>query len=110
MVGGILLGQRDAAGLTVRSQHLAALVLGAKVGHHAVPKHARGAQLRNLHEEIHANREEEGQAPRELVDIEPRCDAVAHIFGAVGDRTEEHTSELQSLMRISYAVYCLKKK
>src|SRR3546814_6968717 len=33
--------------------------------------------------------------------------------GAVGDdhiRSEEHTSELQSLMRISYAVFCLKKK
>src|SRR3546814_6121286 len=30
---------------------------------------------------------------------------------AVGDfRSEEHTSELQSLMRISYAVFCLKKK
>src|SRR3546814_2414574 len=29
--------------------------------------------------------------------------------GAV-DRSEEHTSELQSLMRISYAVFCLKKK
>src|SRR3546814_3928701 len=28
----------------------------------------------------------------------------------VGDRSEEHTSELQSLMRISYAVFCLKKK
>src|SRR3546814_8975081 len=27
-----------------------------------------------------------------------------------GDRSEEHTSELQSLMRISYAVFCLKKK
>src|SRR3546814_10409867 len=27
-----------------------------------------------------------------------------------GDRLEEHTSELQSLMRISYAVFCLKKK
>src|SRR3546814_8080841 len=26
-----------------------------------------------------------------------------------GDRSEEHTSELQSLMRISYAVFCLKK-
>src|SRR3546814_1251847 len=26
------------------------------------------------------------------------------------DRSEEHTSELQSLMRISYAVFCLKKK
>src|SRR3546814_10790495 len=28
----------------------------------------------------------------------------------VGHRSEEHTSELQSLMRISYAVFCLKKK
>src|SRR3546814_7324942 len=28
----------------------------------------------------------------------------------VVDRSEEHTSELQSLMRISYAVFCLKKK
>src|SRR3546814_8336514 len=30
--------------------------------------------------------------------------------GSPGDRSEEHTSELQSLMRISYAVFCLKKK
>src|SRR3546814_5595104 len=30
--------------------------------------------------------------------------------GAVHTRSEEHTSELQSLMRISYAVFCLKKK
>src|SRR3546814_1423269 len=29
---------------------------------------------------------------------------------AAGGRSEEHTSELQSLMRISYAVFCLKKK
>src|SRR3546814_4736294 len=28
---------------------------------------------------------------------------------ALGNRSEEHTSELQSLMRISYAVFCLKK-
>src|SRR3546814_5324747 len=28
----------------------------------------------------------------------------------VSERSEEHTSELQSLMRISYAVFCLKKK
>src|SRR3546814_8061733 len=40
----------------------------------------------------------------------------AHVFRdhQVGDvgrgRSEEHTSELQSLMRISYAVFCLKKK
>src|SRR3546814_10355232 len=30
--------------------------------------------------------------------------------GRRGVRSEEHTSELQSLMRISYAVFCLKKK
>src|SRR3546814_6495909 len=30
--------------------------------------------------------------------------------GPDGGRSEEHTSELQSLMRISYAVFCLKKK
>src|SRR3546814_4188519 len=29
---------------------------------------------------------------------------------SIEDRSEEHTSELQSLMRISYAVFCLKKK
>src|SRR3546814_10064493 len=32
------------------------------------------------------------------------------IAGAGGARSEEHTSELQSLMRSSYAVFCLKKK
>src|SRR3546814_7435099 len=31
-------------------------------------------------------------------------------FEALKSRSEEHTSELQSLMRISYAVFCLKKK
>src|SRR3546814_3736647 len=31
-------------------------------------------------------------------------------WGEEGKRSEEHTSELQSLMRISYAVFCLKKK
>src|SRR3546814_1392833 len=30
--------------------------------------------------------------------------------GSAANRSEEHTSELQSLMRISYAVFCLKKK
>src|SRR3546814_2327225 len=42
---------------------------------------------------------------------------VVHLAAGTGvdtrvllDRSEEHTSELQSLMRISYAVFCLKKK
>src|SRR3546814_19766299 len=36
--------------------------------------------------------------------------AQLEVLGANPDRSEEHTSELQSLMRISYAVFCLKKK
>src|SRR3546814_6970567 len=32
------------------------------------------------------------------------------LAGSIADRSEEHTSELQSLMRLSYAVFCLKKK
>src|SRR3546814_4152355 len=62
---------------------------------------------------------------RPLVTLGRRLDAVlgeapdwmdgparARIEGAIASlgRSEEHTSELQSLMRISYAVFCLKKK
>src|SRR3546814_9919593 len=39
-------------------------------------------------------------------DTFPKGSAASAIVG----RSEEHTSELQSLMRISYAVFCLKKK
>src|SRR3546814_2169385 len=39
-----------------------------------------------------------------------RAGARSHRTGAEYRRSEEHTSELQSLMRISYAVFCLKKK
>src|SRR3546814_7398286 len=45
-----------------------------------------------------------GDCPRERV----RC--VELEVSQHGFRSEEHTSELQSLMRISYAVFCLKKK
>src|SRR3546814_3420904 len=40
-----------------------------------------------------------------------RIISITSVVGATGNpRSEEHTSELQSLMRISYAVFCLKKK
>src|SRR3546814_5169962 len=49
--------------------------------------------------------------------VGPRCPEAARLgkagrqdAGALAARSEEHTSELQSLMRISYAVFCLKKK
>src|SRR3546814_5408454 len=44
-------------------------------------------------------------------DIDPHIRYDHWVTGADWDtRSEEHTSELQSLMRISYAVFCLKKK
>src|SRR3546814_6997225 len=45
------------------------------------------------------------RAGTDRVAIEEACEVVGQ-----GERSEEHTSELQSLMRISYAVFCLKKK
>src|SRR3546814_9646567 len=41
--------------------------------------------------------------------VAQRAADLRHRLGG-GPRSEEHTSELQSLMRISYAVFCLKKK
>src|SRR3546814_1065818 len=43
----------------------------------------------------------QGEVPAVATGAEP---------GLLTERSEEHTSELQSLMRISYAVFCLKKK
>src|SRR3546814_10776147 len=45
-----------------------------------------------------------------LVPYAPDGGITVSLVGVVLHRSEEHTSELQSLMRISYAVFCLKKK
>src|SRR3546814_8724418 len=50
---------------------------------------------------------------RKLRNFGPALRPLKHGFTKAGhndSRSEEHTSELQSLMRISYAVFCLKKK
>src|SRR3546814_2251994 len=48
---------------------------------------------------------------KELELMSPFCSTQPHEAGrVVGQRSEEHTSELQSLMRNSYDVFCLKKK
>src|SRR3546814_8238276 len=50
------------------------------------------------------------QAAR-VIGIPPLLIMLRHVLpNVIGPRSEEHTSELQSLMRISYAVFCLKKK
>src|SRR3546814_1272913 len=57
----------------------------------------------------HFMQKEIHEQPRAIADtIEAVIDAGG--FSAELFRSEEHTSELQSLMRISYAVFCLKKK
>src|SRR3546814_9429177 len=43
-------------------------------------------------------------------DVNAACRGRAVDMSEIPSRSEEHTSELQSLMRISYAVFCLKKK
>src|SRR3546814_2286358 len=66
----------------------------------------------------HVARRRRSVMARHLGDSEPgeglrRCHAPGaaanDVRGRRADRSEEHTSELQSLMRISYAVFCLKK-
>src|SRR3546814_5269152 len=53
--------------------------------------------------------DERALAPAEQIMLQRRHRHQRVLDGRIG-RSEEHTSELQSLMRISYAVFCLKKK
>src|SRR3546814_12093909 len=74
-----------------RSGEIVAPLRGGYVGQHRVEA---GEELRL--------RQREAVACRHVEGLEER--------GPVQKRSEEHTSELQSLMRNSYAVFCLKKK
>src|SRR3546814_6787046 len=71
---------------------------------------ARRGRLRRL--EAYAARARPRGAAAVGVDAlgDAAADARAGFRPLDGRRSEEHTSELQSLMRISYAVFCLKKK
>src|SRR3546814_5785093 len=66
----------------------------------------------HLFEHIHGDSRERGQAMIDLVEqyVEAGFYLDSTELPDFVPRSEEHTSELQSLMRISYAVFCLKKK
>src|SRR3546814_4591351 len=82
-----------------RESHRLALMLGRIP---AAGERQRDRKARACKAEDDAQRERPGEAAhaRKSRDEQTHDD----------DRSEEHTSELQSLMRISYAVFCLKKK
>src|SRR3546814_3809710 len=63
------------------------------------------AALAEIGEHIHGDEARLQVLQETIADAQPRLEHLRE-----EDRSEEHTSELQSLMRISYAVFCLKKK
>src|SRR3546814_4358618 len=91
----------------------------------AVARHdEEDARLAKQHHQHHRRQGEEGGKADEIADL-LIADAAEHMGERLSradewfraqrrkrraSRSEEHTSELQSLMRISYAVFCLKKK
>src|SRR3546814_9456373 len=58
--------------------------------------------------DVVAQNQGDGVALADPERLQPRCGPPGALEQRL--RSEEHTSELQSLMRISYAVFCLKKK
>src|SRR3546814_6002092 len=92
-----------------RAQHRAVEIVdrdaerGSRVGHAA-----SGSNSRSLRPVLPSDmRSGSGSAKRSANHIEAA--AISPSSGSE-NRSEEHTSELQSLMRISYAVFCLKQK
>src|SRR3546814_3888434 len=78
----------------------------ARVEDRLASVHGEVALLRAAIEGLTAAREN-----IEIPDYEPTLGRTEQVLGlCCKNRSEEHTSELQSLMRISYAVFCLKKK
>src|SRR3546814_5057396 len=90
---------------------------GRRVADRRLIRVARGHEIKPVRRCVQAKRTSVAGAKRGF-EIVGRPFAASHQRKAtdhrshlmVEERSEEHTSELQSLMRISYAVFCLKKK
>src|SRR3546814_9442565 len=102
-VGQSLISDGDCAACAFRN------VLASHFSMDAASKTALGA----VHSEETAHFGQNAIEGARLVAIASLDDIAMHRVAGPDDRmarSEEHTSELQSLMRISYAVFCLKKK
>src|SRR3546814_3390936 len=80
------------------------------MGYGTVKMKIGGGSIDEDRRRIEAVLEVVGDGQALAVDANGRYDLKTAIAYAEMLRSEEHTSELQSLMRISYAVFCLKKK
>src|SRR3546814_7345512 len=89
-----------------RDQPVAAVVLPDQFSRES--EHAQGPPAERV-ADPHQHRQRHEQDRAEPRPIEPR-QTQPQAEGEEGERSEEHTSELQSLMRISYTAFCLKKK
>src|SRR3546814_5713863 len=74
------------------------------------PTLAEGQQPGGRQEGVHGRAQEVGRGAAALGSDLDEAIIFAPVEADRAVRSEEHTSELQSLMRISYAVFCLKKK
>src|SRR3546814_6082033 len=105
------LGRSPGPGVATRPSDLSS---GSNVYRHclsALHIHVAGAADRPSHlsRGAAAGRESAWIEPMEVAIADPKQETGASFLNNFW-RSEEHTSELQSLMRISYAVFCLKKK
>src|SRR5947209_8893725 len=82
----VLCGERPAARLAMRAQRQRLLRFRIEILDELRPDETRGAHLGDFHEKIHADRPEERQPRRELIDGEPRLQSGAEIFDAIGAR------------------------
>ena len=82
----VLLGEAHARGLAVGAQRHRHRVLRLEPRHQLGPQQPRRAELGHLHEEVHADAEEEGEPGREGVDVEATRECGADIVEAVRER------------------------
>src|SRR3546814_7292525 len=99
----------NGAGADIGGQRAHRNAKAGKIGDHQTrgersPGYLLADQPQPVQGALAVPRDDEGPAMIVVRDIGP--ERAQHI--AIGQRSEEHTSELQSLMRNSYAVFCLK--
>ena len=86
VVERVLRGQRPTGGLRMRAQRLRFRVLGVELADEFAPQQPAGAQLGDLHEEVHSDAPEEREPRREFVDGKPDVQAGLDVVHTVGQR------------------------